>query len=105
MTVETQDTSHDASLPHEVRLLLAARVVDRLGGFTLTFLPVLLVAAYGASLRTAGLVGAAFGLATIPSRLLGGRLADRLGRRSTAGAGAEGASCGVRPGAVAVDQL
>jgi MFS family permease len=83
MTVETQDTSHDVSLPREVRLLLAARVVDRLGGFTLTFLPVLLVAAYGASLRTAGLVGAAFGLATIPSRLLGGRLADRLGRRST----------------------
>jgi MFS family permease len=83
MTVETQDTSHAASLPREVRLLLAARVVDRLGGFTLTFLPVLLVAAYGASLRTAGLVGAAFGLATIPSRLLGGRLADRLGRRST----------------------
>ena len=83
MTVETQDTSHDVSLPREVRLLLAARVVDRLGGFTLTFLPVLLVAAYGASLRTAGLVGAAFGLATILSRLLGGRLADRLGRRST----------------------
>jgi len=82
MTVETQDTSH-VSLPREVRLLLAARVVDRLGGFTLTFLPVLLVAAYGASLRTAGLVGAAFGLATIPSRLLGGRLADRLGRRTT----------------------
>jgi MFS family permease len=83
MTVETQDTSHEPALPREVRLLVAARVVDRLGGFTLTFLPVLLVAAYGASLRTAGLVGAAFGLATIPSRLLGGRLADRLGRRST----------------------
>jgi len=83
MTVEAQDTSHARSLPRAVRLLLVARVVDRLGGFTLTFLPVLLVAAYGASLRTAGLVGAAFGLATIPSRLLGGRLADRLGRRST----------------------
>jgi MFS family permease len=83
MTVETHDTSHAVRLPREVRLLLAARIVDRLGGFTLTFLPVLLVASYGASLRTAGLVAAAFGLATIPSRLLGGRLADRLGRRST----------------------
>jgi MFS family permease len=58
-------------------------VVDRLGGFTLSFLPVLLVTSYGVSLRVAGLVGAAFGLATIPSRLLGGRLAGRLGRRAT----------------------
>ena len=82
MTVKIQDTSH-ASLPREVRILVAARVVDRLGGFTLSFLPLLLVTAYGASLRAAGLVAAAFGLATIPSRLLGGRLADRLGHRAT----------------------
>jgi len=82
MTVKTLDTSH-ASLPREVRILVGARVVDRLGGFTLTFLPLLLVTAYGASLRTAGLVGAVFGLATIPSRLLGGRLSDRWGRRAT----------------------
>ena len=81
MTVETQETSH-ARLPREVRILVGARVVDRLGGFTLTFLPLLFVTAYGASLRAAGLVGAAFGLATIPSRLLGGRLADRLDRRT-----------------------
>src|SRR3954454_23714983 len=83
MTVETQDTSHARRLPREVRLLLVARVVDRLGGVTLSFLPVLLVGAYGASLRTAGLVAAAFGVATIHSRLLGGRLDDRLGRRAT----------------------
>ena len=82
MTVEALDTSHQR-LPREARILIAARVVDRLGGFTMGFLPVLLVAAYGASLRSAGLVAAAFGLATIPSRLLGGRLADTLGRRTT----------------------
>jgi MFS family permease len=66
-----------------VRILVAARVVDRLGGFTLAFLPLLLVSAYGASLRTAAVVGTAFGLATIPGRLLGGRLSSRLGHRST----------------------
>jgi MFS family permease len=82
MTVQTQDVSH-SGLPSAVRLLVAARVVNRLGGFTLTFLPLLLVTAYGASLRAAGLVAAAFGLATIPSRLLGGRLADQLGHRTT----------------------
>jgi MFS family permease len=82
MTVKTQITSH-TRLPTEVRILVVARVVDRLGGFTLAFLPLLLVAAYGASLRVAGLVGAAFGLATIPGRLLGGRLSERLGGRAT----------------------
>jgi MFS family permease len=82
MTVKTADTSH-ARLPRDVRILVGARVVNSLGGFTLTFLPLLLVTAYGASLRVAGLVGAAFGLATIPSRLLGGRLSDRLGSRPT----------------------
>lgn len=82
MTVKTLDTSHER-LPRDVQILVGARVVDRLGGFTLTFLPLLFVTAYGASLRAAGLVGAAFGLATIPSRLLGGRLSDRLGRRTT----------------------
>src|SRR4249919_4175342 len=82
MTVETLDTSH-ARVPREARILIAARAVDRLGGFTMGFLPVLLVAAYDASLRTAGLVAAGFGLATIPSRLIGGRLADAIGGRTT----------------------
>jgi hypothetical protein len=81
MTVKTPDTSH-VSLSHEVRVLVVARVVNSLGGFTLGFLPLLLVSAYDASLRSAGLVAASFGLATIPSRLLGGRLADVWDRRS-----------------------
>jgi predicted MFS family arabinose efflux permease len=81
MTVETKDVSH-ARLPPAVRALVAARAVNALGAFTLAFLPLLLVSSYGASLRTAGLVAAAFGLATIPSRLLGGHLADRWDRRN-----------------------
>jgi MFS family permease len=87
-------------LPREARVLIAARVVDRLGGFTLTFLPLLLVTSYGVSLRVAGLVGAAFGLATIPSRLLGGRLTTRLGRRATIVLGLSG--CAVAQLALAV---
>ncbi|MFI9251748.1 MFS transporter [Streptomyces sp. NPDC053069] len=70
-------------LPRTVRLLLLARVVNRLGAFSLPFLTALIRADHGASLTTAGLVSAAFGLATIPSRLAGGRLADRIGRRTT----------------------
>ncbi|RAG81108.1 MFS transporter [Streptacidiphilus pinicola] len=70
-------------MPRTVRLLLLARVVNRLGAFSLPFLTALICADHGASLTTAGLVTAAFGLATIPSRLAGGRLADRIGRRTT----------------------
>ncbi len=70
-------------LPDEVRVLALARAVNQLGAFSLAFLTVLLCRVLGASLGAAGLVSALFGLATIPSRLLGGRLAGRLGRRRT----------------------
>jgi MFS family permease len=71
------------SLPSEVWLLVVARAVNRLGAFTLPFLSVTLVAEAGASLTQAGYLMAAFGVATIPSRLLGGRLADAWGTRTT----------------------
>ena len=70
-------------LPRAVWLLVAARAVNRLGAFSLPFLTVTLVQTFHAPVRVAGLVMAAFGLATIPSRLLGGRLADHLGARAT----------------------
>ncbi|WP_063774143.1 MFS transporter [Streptacidiphilus rugosus] len=70
-------------LPRSVRLLLLARVVNRLGAFSLPFLTTLISTDHAASMTTAGLVTAAFGAATIPSRLLGGRLADLVGRRFT----------------------
>ncbi|MCP2337099.1 MFS transporter [Actinomadura rupiterrae] len=68
-------------MPRSVWLLAAARAVNRLGAFSVPFLAALTVVRFGASPVTAGLVTAAFGVATIPSRLLGGRLADRIGRR------------------------
>ncbi|MFG3039439.1 MFS transporter [Streptomyces sp. NPDC048330] len=70
-------------MPRTVWLLVAARAINRLGAFSLPFLTVLISADFGASVTTAGLLSAAFGLATIPSRLAGGRLATRIGRRRT----------------------
>ncbi len=67
----------------QIRVLAAARAVNQLGAFSLAFLTVLLSRELGASLGTAGAVCALFGLATIPGRLAGGRLADKLGRRRT----------------------
>ncbi|MEU8431614.1 MFS transporter [Streptomyces sp. NPDC029216] len=70
-------------LPRTVWLLVIARAFNRLGAFSMSFLTVLISTDFGAGAATAGLVAAAFGLATIPSRLIGGLLADRLGRRHT----------------------
>ncbi|MEU0942369.1 MFS transporter [Streptomyces canus] len=77
-------------LPRAVRLLIVARAVNRLGAFSMSFLTALLTTGFGASAALAGGVSAAFGLATIPSRLAGGRLADRIGRRRTIVAGLTG---------------
>jgi MFS family permease len=66
-----------------VWVLVVARAVNRIGAFTLPFLGVVLTVEFGASLSQTGLILALFGAATIPSRLLGGHLADRFGRRRT----------------------
>ncbi|MDQ2756251.1 MAG: MFS transporter [Actinomycetota bacterium] len=86
MTVENHDASDGPAdpsrrrdLPAAVWALVVARAVNRLGAFTLPFLAVILHDELSASLSTAGLVVAVFGVATIPSRLAGGELADRIG--------------------------
>jgi MFS family permease len=66
-----------------VWILVVARAVNKIGAFTLPFLGVVLTVEFQASLSETGLILAVFGAATIPSRLLGGQLADRLGRRRT----------------------
>lgn len=71
------------ALPTTVWVLVLARAVNRLGAFTLPFLAVTLVEDFGASVSRCGYLLAGFGLATIPSRLFGGRLADRIGGRAT----------------------
>ncbi|MGW3346141.1 MFS transporter [Nonomuraea rubra] len=87
-------------LPRTVWWLVLARAVNRLGAFSLGFLTVLITTDFGVSLVAAGVISAAFGLATIPSRLLGGVLADRLGRRRTIVAGLVG--CALAQAGIAV---
>ncbi|GAA2208836.1 MFS transporter [Nonomuraea monospora] len=77
-------------LPRTVWWLVLARAINRLGAFSVGFLTVLITTEFGVSAVAAGVVSAAFGLATIPSRLVGGVLADRLGRRRTIVAGLAG---------------
>ncbi|UBU08736.1 MFS transporter [Nonomuraea gerenzanensis] len=87
-------------LPRTVWWLVLARAINRLGAFSVGFLTVLITAEFGVSAVAAGVVAAAFGLATIPSRLLGGVLADRLGRRRTIVAGLVG--CALAQAGIAV---
>ncbi|MEV5888510.1 MDR family MFS transporter [Nonomuraea fuscirosea] len=87
-------------LPRTVWWLVLARAINRLGAFSLGFLTVLITTGFGADTVTAGLISAAFGLATIPSRLLGGVLADRFGRRRTIVAGLAG--CALAQAGIAV---
>ncbi|WP_076260034.1 MFS transporter [Intrasporangium flavum] len=77
-------------MPRAFAVLVLARCVNRLGGFSMAFLGVHLGTALGASLAVVGVVLAAFGLATIPSRLLGGYLAGRFGAVPTMVAGLVG---------------
>ncbi|GAA0922747.1 MFS transporter [Kribbella koreensis] len=93
MTNHTGFASHQR-LPTAVWVLVIARGVNRLGAFTLPFLAVVLTVELGASVAQAGLVLTVFGLATLPSRVFGGHLADRLGRRWTIVAGLVGCAVG-----------
>ncbi len=70
-------------LPRDVRALILARTVNRLGAFSLAFLSLLLTRVLHAPLPTVGLILASFGLGTMVSRLVGGWLADLWGRRTT----------------------
>lgn len=88
MTVIQPLTSHPGTRwPRSLVVLVIARAVNRLGSFAMAFMAVALVEVHGASLATAGAVVTAFGVATIPSRLLGGWMADTVGRRPTIVAG------------------
>jgi MFS family permease len=87
-------------LPRTVWWLVLARAINRLGAFSIGFLTVLITSDFGVGVVAAGAISAAFGLATIPSRLLGGVLADRFGRRRTIVAGLVG--CALAQAGIAV---
>ncbi|MZD07759.1 MFS transporter [Streptomyces sp. SID5785] len=72
-----------SGLPREFWWLWTSTLVNRLGGFVLTFLALYLTAQRGFSAAYAGLVASLIGLGGVIASVLGGVLADRLGRRPT----------------------
>ncbi|QNS05001.1 MDR family MFS transporter [Streptomyces xanthii] len=72
-----------SGLPREFWWLWTSTLVNRLGAFVLTFLALYLTAQRGFSAAYAGLVASLIGLGGVIASVLGGVLADRLGRRPT----------------------
>ena len=70
-------------LPREFWVLLVGNFVNRLGTFVQPFLVLYLVRERGTTESTAGLLLALNGAAGMPSQIVGGVLADRIGRRQT----------------------
>ena len=68
-------------LPATVRLLVAGTFINRLGSFIVPFLTLVLHREFHLSEGQSGLLVGAYGAGSIAAMLLGGVLADRLGRR------------------------
>ncbi len=70
-------------LPRQFWWLWTSTLINRLGGFVITFLALYLTVGRGYSASYAGLVAALFGLGGAVGAVLGGVVADRVGRRVT----------------------
>ncbi|MEW2522215.1 MDR family MFS transporter [Actinacidiphila alni] len=72
-----------SGLPRQFWWLWTSTLVNRLGGFVVTFLALYLTVQRGYSASYAGLVAALYGLGGAAGAVVGGVLADRIGRRPT----------------------
>lgn len=70
-------------LPQQFWWLWTSTLVNRLGGFVVTFLALYLTVDRGYSASYAGLVASLYGLGSVIAALAGGVLTDRIGRRPT----------------------
>jgi len=69
-------------LPRAAWVIYAGTFINRFGSFVLTFL-VLVLTRRGFSPAQAGLAAAAYGVGSLGAGIVGGQLADRIGRRGT----------------------
>ena len=68
--------------PRPVWILFVGTLINRFGGFVLVFL-ILYLTRNGFSPAQAGLAVAAYGIGAMAASVIGGHLADRIGRRNT----------------------
>lgn len=72
-----------SGLPSQFWWLWTSTLINRLGGFVTTFMALYLTADRGLSASFAGLVAALYGAGGAVAAVLGGVMADRIGRRPT----------------------
>jgi MFS family permease len=70
-------------LPKNMYIMFGATVINRFGDFVMPFLTMYLTIKIGLSIEIAGLIVTICSLLGIPSSLIGGKLADELGRKKT----------------------
>ncbi len=71
------------SLPDEYWVVWVGTLINRMGGFVAPLLTFYLVGARGLSVGEAGVIVSLFGAGSVIAALVGGVLADRVGRRAT----------------------
>ncbi len=72
-----------AKFPRELYILLLGTFINRAGAFVVPFMALYITRERGLSVEVAGVVVSAFGAGGFFAALVGGVLADRMGRRST----------------------
>lgn len=82
-TLERRARSTVSGLPATYWYLFAGTLIDRLGAFVVPFLALYLTRQRGLPVEQAALVVAANGAGGVPASLVGGALADRVGRKAT----------------------
>ncbi len=70
-----------SGLPPSYWFLWLGTVINRLGGFVIPFLSLYLTSKRGIPISQAGLIVGLFGAGSFAAQLVGGELADRIGRR------------------------
>lgn len=70
-----------SGLPKSIYILFVARIINSMGNFVFPLLTMLLTDRIGLSERTAGIFVTIVAFAYVPGSLLGGKLADHLGRK------------------------
>ena len=68
-------------LPKEIYVIFVSRVINALGSFVMPLMTIILTQSVGLSKEIAGLYISGAGLLFLPASLLGGKLADGLGRK------------------------
>jgi MFS family permease len=90
-------------LPKNMYIMFGATVINRFGDFVMPFLTMYLTIKIGLSIEVAGIIVTICSLIGIPSSLIGGKLADEIGRKRTYMIAQAGAALALVPCAFLAD--